>query len=722
MTFSQPSWSLRQSLIAVYLFGTLFMLSGMILVVKDRLSSYFTEDLITYGQAVAERLASDARLPLELKKRESAQSLLDAIRPYPNVASLYLRSIDGEIIASIGIPASSMRPMQSISEQTRFLNEPDQIVLKTEVRSSVENHSDSFGLQFDGQATTSPQKTGEIELVLSKNNLEKMLHRINEYILLILMSGMTGLVIILVVFLRKLTKPIKELALAMNNPVSLTEFRPVEVQGVRESRYIGHAFNTLMAKLQKNHLQLLETNTENERLNRKLTQTVHEQVAELEAQKAELKTQNIQLEEAHRQAQVGSDAKSQFIAQMSHEIRTPLHGMIGPLSLLQKTALTDRQKSFLLMIQESAQRLLREMEAILEFSKLEAHQFKLNEAPCDVRAVLQNTLILFTERAQAKKLAVHLVLEPNQPLWVYTDASRIERIVSVLLDNAIKFTAQGQITIKASYKNRPNGRVHLYLQVEDTGIGITQEDQAIIFEQFIQADSSTTRRYGGSGLGLSIAKQSVELLHGKIRVVSQSGLGACFQLVLPLVTCSSPPATLDSKSENAASAPLDSLPPQPRISQDEPISERPKVVNFRGGARVLVVDDDQTSRLFAQFSIMGMNAEAVTVTNGEDALMACAQQSFDLILMDIRMSDMDGLEATRQIRQITGPNQHTPIIGLTGDALKFEKQDWQAAGMNEVYQKPLTDDRLIEVFEKWRKRPSKERPLAAFLRDRSRGR
>lgn len=698
-------WTLRQVFIGSYLMGMVPFIVGVALLVTDRLQTYLENDLTAQWQIVVERLASDARLAIDQGISDNSQSILDAIAQYPDVIGVRIVSMTGTTVAASGtqLPLSDS-PIQPLSNVTRFIPQSSWLMLRTDIYSSNPGVRDSFGHRSAQASVNSspPAKVGEIILTLSKKRLATNIARINEYILAVLIIGIVVVSLLLGWLIRVLTHPIKSLADRMNDPETVAQFRPVAVYGVPEARDIAIAFNQLMSKMKEAHVELLEINGQNEQLNRSLTQTVHEQVAELQAQ-------NAQLEMARRAAQAASDAKSEFIAHISHEVRTPLHGIVGPLSMLAKTELSDRQQTYTVMIRENTDRLLREMNGILDFSKLEAHKLGLKERPCNIKPLLERTVRQFEQRAHDKKLKLVLTLEPSRSLWVRADSQQIEKILAILIDNAIKFTAQGQVNIKASYQNHQEEWIYLQLIVEDSGVGIPKDQQERIFEPFTQADASTTRRYSGSGLGLTIARQLVKLMHGRIILESQYGHGSRFRVVLPLVRCSptADPITVPQMVRARA------------LPQDEPVSERPKVKSTRrGNGRVLVVDDEQQSRLYAQFVLMELSAEVVTVGSGEDAIAACNDQAFDLILIDVRMPNMDGLEATRRIRQQrTGLNSRTPIIGLTADVLNLDQQDWLAAGMSACYQKPLEIDVLIEIFMQWGiGSGAKGASLSAFLR------
>jgi CheY-like chemotaxis protein len=320
---------------------------------------------------------------------------------------------------------------------------------------------------------------------------------------------------------------------------------------------------------------------------------------------------------------------------------------------------------------------------------------------------MENTVHLFAPNAEAKGLRLHVTVDPHLPAIVCGDPQRLAQIVCNLVDNAIKFTPHGQVRVRVQALDQDAQRVTCRLQVEDTGIGIPETHQASIFSAFNQVDASTTRQQGGTGLGLAICQQLTTLMQGRLGVQSAAGQGSTFwvELPLPLATTAAA-ASADQPAPNRDPEPdLD-----PTASDDTPISARRLSRKDQGEpARVLVVDDHETNRAYAKIALAQFHADVVLVENGQAALEACQRQHFDLILMDIRMPGLDGLETTRRIRRWRqNPNGHTPILGLTADVLNTHRQNWQAAGMNDCLFKPLGEEALSAALAPWGIRPVPE--------------
>ena len=716
----RPPFTLRQFLVSLYLVGMIALTSSVILFLQKWLTTYFYEDLLENGRMIAQRLAEDSRLPIIQGTVELIGPRLETIAAYPNVTGIVITTPQGNPVSARGsypVVPSSEWLAGALTEKTSPLDRPDSITMIAPVfeRRTIPLDSDPFGSGTTlpsspppaPQATAAPNAIGFVALTLSKVKLQADLRNLNQHLLVVMWTGILTFTGVLLLVLRQLTRPIQHLANAMSDPETVRHFRPVAVYGVREAQSIATAFNSLIVKIAETTRELVASNAALAVSQADLARQVEEAIKELKQQNAELIV-------AREQAEAASRAKSQFVATMSHEIRTPLHGLLGALSLLEKTPLSDQQKSHLMMMREDADRLLREINSILDFSQLEAHGLPLRERSCNLKSLLERAAKQFETRVRAKKLHLTLTLDPRLPEWVRADGEQLEKILRNLIDNAIKFTAQGKVQIRAWGHPAGEGIFDVRFSVRDTGLGIPREQQAKIFEPFTQADSSTSRKHGGSGLGLAICHQIVALMKGRMQLKSQPGEGSTFYVELPLAL--SEPATEPvSEPEEARGHVLQRL----VAPQDEAVSERRLGQSFRrGGGRVLVVDDERQSRLYAQFVLFELNAEVITVASGHEALAACEEQRFDLILMDIRMPDMDGLETARRIRQQrAGANARIPIIGLTADVLNLDRQDWRAAGLNACHHKPLESDVLTEIFTRWGiGQPANASPLSAFLR------
>jgi len=392
-------------------------------------------------------------------------------------------------------------------------------------------------------------------------------------------------------------------------------------------------------------------------------------------------------EEALRQANAAlkrsSQAKSAFLATMSHEIRTPLNGVIGLTSLLQSTALSLQQREYVSALQASGDALLALIDDILDFSKIEAGQLTLEQQPLDLRRLAGEVAGLFASEARAKGLELHNHVDPAVPAQLVGDPTRLRQVLTNLVGNALKFTAQGEVEIAMSLEEESAEGALVRVAVRDTGIGIAPEAQARLFEPFTQADASTTRRYGGTGLGLAICKRLVDLMGGQIGVESVPGQGSTFWLTLLLTRVPSGHDTL-------------LLPPQQR-----PVATATAAESAVCG-RVLVVEDNAINRLVVVGLLKRLGYGVHTVEDGRQAVEAVGRETYDLVLMDLHMPELDGFAATAAIREREGATgRRLPIVALTADALAGDAEKSRAAGMDDHLAKPVTQERLAAVLDRW---------------------
>jgi PAS domain S-box-containing protein len=372
------------------------------------------------------------------------------------------------------------------------------------------------------------------------------------------------------------------------------------------------------------------------------------------------KRQELALLEAQRAAEAAAEAKAAFLANMSHEIRTPMNGVMGVLHLLGKEPLSDEGRELLGEAISCGQMLAELLNDVIDFSKIEAGRLELASESVDPCALVRGVARLLEPQAKAKGL--QLVVEADESLgWVRSDPVRLRQALFNLVGNAVKFTERGHVVVRC---RRVDPGV-MRFEVEDTGVGIPAEAQSRLFERFNQADASTTRKFGGSGLGLAITRKLAELMQGEVGFHSREGRGSTFWL--------------EVRAETAEA--------QPQASE---LGE-----GLLAGVRVLVVEDNATNRLIATKLLENLGAEVETAADGYVGVEAAAQGVFDLILMDIQMPGIDGVEAARRIRALGGAPAATPIVALTANVLAHQRQSYLEAGMDGVVGKPIAPVALV---------------------------
>ena len=643
------NWSIKAKLIFISALSSSIALLVFSFLLFFYEMKFVKGDLIHNLQIQAEIITENSLAALAFMDDNAVQKTLGTLKYNPDI--MYAGMYDAQ---------------QQLLGSYRHNNHPDEFILSNdELVTAPRLYESNHFVQIIQPVYLNDELLGHLVLQATFDSFNK---KLQNYFFIILGVFVTTLLLALYLssqLQRIVSRPIINL---VNFIHDVTESKKYNLQANKESNDefgdLIDAFNEMLVQL---NLSFQKRDEAQQALSHNLTHL--EDI---------VSAQTLDLQKSLEVADAANRSKSDFLANMSHEIRTPMNAIIGMTYLVQRTNLNDNQRNHIDKIGVAAQALLSIINDILDFSKIEAGKLALENTVFSLDNLLSDSLDILKIKAEQKNVPLFCVVSPDTPRQLLGDSLRLGQILVNLISNAVKFTSQGEVVLTVTSKNSANHIVELCFSIRDTGIGMTDEQINSLFQPFSQADSSITRQYGGSGLGLTICKQLATLMGGEISVNSVYGTGSTFTFTVTLA--------------------------QAAFNQVAQIVEKLPIQNYHA-QQILLVDDNEINQEIAYELLTSMGLQVQVANNGKEGLTRALAEPFDLILMDIQMPIMDGLTATRLIR-LEKSLDDLPIVAMTAHAMQGDKEKSLAAGMNDHLTKPIEVEKLVAMLNRWLKMDS----------------
>ncbi|QTT90136.1 ATP-binding protein [Pseudomonas chlororaphis] len=613
---------------------------GPALLLTLLLISFFTfvriqdlrQELNHTGQLIANQLAPATEYGVISGNSEGLESLLKATLSTPHVRFLEVQDSRNKILVYVEQPSET----HNRSQQVEVFQAPVRL-------QRIQLNNDFFQDDPGASATPNADYLGRVIVGMSNDAFSQRQQEI------LFKAGILALFALLFTFLLA-----RRLAASLSQPISA----------------MGTAVKAIQQGDFKTPLPIVDDAELGD-----LSRHINNLAAGLEQASREQHQAMAQLIQTREEAERANNAKSDFLAMMSHELRTPMNGVLGMLQLLETTEMTDEQHEYAALASESTEHLLKVINDILDFSRIERSALELEHIPFNLAELIGSSAQAFQHSAAQRGLDLQLRLPPGmESLQVKGDPTRIRQILVNLIGNALKFTEQGSVTIEPQWQALDHELLWFTCTVRDSGIGISPQSLELMFNAFQQADSSISRRYGGTGLGLPIARTLAERMGGTLRAQSEEGRGSVFTLEIPLALYQQSLPVL-----------------APRVHSGHTHGE---------GRNVLLVEDNPVNQTVIQAMLRSLGFTVSIATDGAQAIRSAESLIFEAILMDCRLPLIDGYEATRQIRQLPGCAD-LPIIALTANALQGDREACLSAGMNDYLAKPFKRTDLQQILQRW---------------------